>query len=558
MRIVPALLLAASSVVGCNAAPDAVTTVDAAGSPAPSSDARADTHVAPDARGATPPDAAATLPDAPATDGSTAADAGPPSTGAPTSATFTPTGIDSTAMVPNPDRGMALWAGMDMISDSASVAMNVSATFAAGARMVYCTIDLQPYLGTTIPASALATLQSSYDAVRAGGVKCMSLVAYGVFTGKDPGESLTDITTHAAQLAPVFHKNADVIPYAKMGFVGEYGQWFNSTQTGAGALTCSNNDGTGPGPCPNAAVTANQLTVRDAILAAYAETTMLGFTTSSIPYGWAGGVPISQATAFQNTPLARVGIEDDCPLTGSGTPLVSQGDTGVFNYDVYNSATTPELIAFTEAQSRWSAFFGEFSDGCTPDTTDCADALKYVAAFHAASFKMIGWNTTQTGGAGPWGSAWLAGGCFYTIMNGFGSSLQLDSVTHPSTAHPGESVAVDVSMRNIGDSIVFTTRQVLAEACLVAAPHTCYGAPASPDLRELPPQATASSTVTATIGIPLGAATGAYQLRLSVPDIFPTTQSRPFMMRFVNKDAAGQTWDDPSGTMLTGTTLTVM
>jgi len=485
------------------------------------------------------------------------ASAQPPSTGTTTSATFTPSGINTTAIVPNPDRGIALWSANDMIVDSASEASDVASAYAAGARLVYCTIDLAPYIGTTIPASALATIQNSFDAVRAGGVKCMMLIAYGVYSGSDPGESLTDITTHAGQLAATLHANADVIPYAKMGFVGEYGQWFNSTQTGAGALTCGNNDGTGPGPCPNADVTANQLTVRDAILAAYDPATMLGFTNASIPYGWASGVPVSQTTAFSGTPLARVGIEDDCPLTGSGTPLVSQGDTGVFDYDNYNSATTTQLISFTESTSRWNAFFGEFSDSCTPYVTDCTDSLNYLTALHAASFKMIGYNTSQSGGAGPWGSAWQSGGCLYAIMNSFGSSLELDGVSHQSTAAPGESITVDVKLRNIGYSIVFTARKVVAQACLVASPNTCYGAPATPDLRQLPPQATESSTVTATINIPPGAAPGAYEIRLSVPDVWATTQARAFMMRFANTDSGAQAWNDASGYWVTGTTLTV-
>jgi hypothetical protein len=189
--------------------------------------------------------------------------------------------------------------------------------------------------------------------------------------------------------------------------------------------------------------------------------------------------------------------------------------------------------------------------------TDCTDSLNYLTALHAASFKMIGYNTSQSGGAGPWGSAWQSGGCLYAIMNSFGSSLELDGVSHQSTAAPGESITVDVKLRNIGYSIVFTARKVVAQACLVASPNTCYGAPATPDLRQLPPQATESSTVTATINIPPGAAPGAYEIRLSVPDVWATTQARAFMMRFANTDSGAQAWNDASGYWVTGTTLTV-
>jgi hypothetical protein len=136
--------------------------------------------------------------------------------------------------------------------------------------------------------------------------------------------------------------------------------------------------------------------------------------------------------------------------------------------------------------------------------------------------------------------------------------LQLDSVSHQATAVNGQSITVRVKLRNLGYSRVFSPRKVVAKACLVASPNTCYSATAPTDLRRLPPQAGTSTQVAANIAIPVGAAAGAYQIRLSIPDIWPTTAAnRDYAIRFGNVDSGGQVWNNTSGYMTTGTTLNV-
>ena len=143
-------------------------------------------------------------------------------------------------------------------------------------------------------------------------------------------------------------------------------------------------------------------------------------------------------------------------------------------------------------------------------------------------------------------------------MNQFGYVLALDSVTHQSTANRGDYITVSVKLHNSGWGRVLTSRRLVAQACLVASPFTCYTGTANSDLRLIPAQTTTSSTVAANITIPSGATTGAYQIRLSIPDVWSTTQSRPFMIQFANDNGSGtQAWNNTNGYMVTGTTLTV-
>jgi len=207
------------------------------------------------------------------------------------------------------------------------------------------------------------------------------------------------------------------------------------------------------------------------------------------------------------------------------------------------------LIGFTRARSLDAAFFGEVSGSCAPQTTDCADALQYLPALHAAAFKMI------DADAAPWTNAWTQGGCYTQIQNQMGSWIQYDSVSHQGTATHGETITATVALRNLGWSRVFTPRKLNLVLVSGAEVVTCK---ARLDLRALPPQATASSVVTIpSCAIPKA---GTYQVYLSIPDAWPNTAGNPgFATRPGNADnlAAGQAWDGPNGRLSTGTTLVV-
>jgi hypothetical protein len=369
------------------------------------------------------------------------------------------------------------------------------------------------------------------------------IIAYGVWSGSGDDATASRIVIHAGELAPVLQANADVIPYAKAGFVGAYGQWWGS-QSGN---TCGYGSPGEYANCPVASVTASKLSIRDAILAAYAPTTEVGFPYPSDIYSWFEA-PLTASQAFDGSIQSRIGTEDDCPLTTGG----GNQDSGAFLDNDALGTTQTQLEGYAQQLGQFTAFFGEVSDSCSPQVLDCGSALSYFATYHGAAFKMIGNDVAN------FQSAWTSGGCWNEIQNSLGYRLQLDGVSHQSTASAGQAVTVSVMMRNVGWSRMFSARPLVAQACLVGSLGTCYSGSSQADLRSLPEQATSSTQVDVPITIPANAASGSYRIQLSIPDIWPLTAGvRAFSVQFANSPTGSQSWDDTAGVMVTGTTLTV-
>lgn len=478
------------------------------------------------------------------------------STGTPTSANFVASGINTTGNVLNPDRGLMLTSGTNFILPSSASggfdSGSIVLTRSRGATMVYCVLDIGAYIHTTIPQTVLDQITANYALIRAAGLKCMNIVGYNIYNGSDSGELLSDIQRHTAQLSPIFHTNQDVIPYAKAGYIGAYAQWFGAQ---AGQLTCGYLTTI---TCPDTTVFNNMSAALRAIIDSYGPYTQIGVPEASfIP--WIYPTVLSPSGYFSGSYQARTGFEDDCPLTTGG----GNQDSGIYLASGMSNLSQAQIRTYMDTISlNYSAMFGEISSSCTPQQLDCPTAISYLSEIHASGFKMldatpwIGSSFIPVVGSDSAGS-WEQGGCAYRILNNYGYSMQLDSVTHQSTANRGDNITVTVKLRNIGWSRMWSPRTVTVNACLVAAPNTCYTGVADSDLRQLPPNATTSSSVQAHITIPVGATTGAYQIRLSIPDIWPTTQSRAFMVQFINSNSGSQTWNDAGGYMTTGTTLTV-
>lgn len=455
------------------------------------------------------------------------------SSGAPTSATFA--GMDVNASVlPNPDRGWAAWSGSDLVT--AYDGGSVRSAYSNGNRLAYCTVQIGAFRGTSISASFLSGLQSGFDAIRSAGMKCVLLVAYDVYGGSGNDDTAANIVHHIGQLAPLLRGNADVIAFVKAGFIGSYGEWWGSSN--------GNSCGYQSGNTSCATANVNRAAVRDALLAAVHPLTEVQFRYPDDQVQWNATV-LPALSAFSGSSQSRIGFHNDCQLSAAN-------DSGTWNGPV-SGWSAAALQSYESSLTNYTPYGGELSSSCAaPHRTSCADALADWSKYHLTYLKDS--NDFQ-----DYKAQWAAEGCTNQLSNMMGYRLQLDSVTHQSTAHAGDSISVVVSMRNLGWSRLFSPRRLVAQACLVASPYTCYGGTSPTDLRMLLPQATSSSTVMAPITIPVGAAAGAYQIRLSVPDIWPRTAAlRPFAIRFANANgAAGQSWNDTSGYMTTGTTLTV-
>lgn len=454
------------------------------------------------------------------------------STGAMTSKTFATLDVNA-SVLPNPERGWAAWSGSDLVAsfDSGSVASG----YGKGNRLAYCTVQIGAFRGTSISSAFLANLQARFDTIRSAGMKCVLLVAYDVYGGSGNDDTAANIVSHIGQFAPLFRANADVIAFVKAGFIGAYGEWWGSSN--------GNSCGYQSGSTTCATANANRLAVRNALLAAVHPLTVVQFRYPDDHVQWHPSA-LSDLGAFSGSGQSRVGFHNDCQLSASA-------DTGTWNGPVSGKSAST-LQTYAAALTNYTPYGGELASSCaTPHRTTCADAIADWSKYHLTYLK-------DSNDFPDYKAQWASEGCTNKLSNMMGYRLQFDSVSHQGTAAAGETVSVYLTLHNVGWSRLFSPRRVVAKACLVASPYTCYSGTSPTDLRILPPQSSLPQEVMASITIPVGAVTGAYQIQLSIPDIWPKTAAlRAFAIRPANADSGSQAWNDAAAAMATGTTLTV-
>ena len=427
------------------------------------------------------------------------------------SVSFSPTDAD----FPNPDRGFYAGAAADFVTELDAASLR--AVWAAGQRLVLARVQLDAWREADLPGPFLTRLGERLDQVRAAGLKVTLLFNYD-FSAAGQDATAERIRAHLQQLRPVLAAHADVIPFMRAGFIGAWGEWHSSASGNA----CQ---GLGPATaCVEA--WARRAIVRDALLENVPETTQIGIRYPSDLLRWYPD-PAQQR---------RLGLSNDCFLAGPT-------DTGT--YDRSSQRT------YVESLSLWTAFGGETCEGGeTPVRDQCGDILNEGPRYHLA------WLNADY--APSVIGAWRAQGCLSRVSAFMGYRLQLDGLAHAQEVARGESVAFDVDLRNVGWARFFTPRSLV-----VHVRHRLTGqqwSAAAGDLRELPPQARASTRWRVTVALPDAAQTGDYDVLLAVPDAFAATRSDPrFAVRFANADAAPaqQAWLAAEGAFRTGSTLRV-
>ena len=433
---------------------------------------------------------------------------------------------------PNPERGfypqplVPGWCG-----DPQQTTCWLTPADLAGLRAQGITLVTRPYAmanfrNSPIDADYISHVNQDLALVRAAGLKMIPSFCYNwINGGPDAPESI--VLSHIAQLAPVLQDNADVIAWMPVGFIGNYGEGWGSTNN----LVQGDNS-----------FNASSMAILQAELAALPPERMLQIRyVENLQTIY--GVPLTAGTAYTGTVAARLGGHDN-------STLHDDNDAGTFSSDPGVREQQKTLLA---AQAAYSVMtgegFGDTGGGITSGPAVMAWARQFsYSAFQTYSVPqsvLDGWKNTSNG-AESW---------YDTLAKSLGYRFRLVSATADDTATAGGTLHLSVTMANDG-----TARPVNPRSINLVMREQQGGTVRVVDLLPLLaqdarlalPAPGTETTWTLAVPVPTWPA-GTYALSLALPDPKPSLAGSPdYAIRMANQGV----WNATTGENDLGLTVT--
>lgn len=315
----------------------------------------------------------------------------------------------------NPERGY--YYPVDFTSGSSALkASAVKAQRLEGRTLFYLGFYLTDFMKGDISKTYLDKIQSSLDAIREGGAKCILRFAYKSSESNKPWDPSVDIVLrHVEQLKPILQKNEDVIFVLQAGFVGVWGEWYYTQNF---IMNPSSDADYLP---------RRQLT--DALLDALPASRQIQLRTPQFKmrmFGLTVKDTLTAKTAHNGTPVSRLAGHNDC--FGAAAD-----DWGTFD----NESRDRD---FWKADTRYTIMGGEtcnVSDYCT-----CQASLKDMEDYH--------WTFLNSGYHGDVISRWKTQGCGDEINLRLGYRLVLKESYRNENPVAGEEFSIALKIENKG------------------------------------------------------------------------------------------------------------
>jgi len=379
--------------------------------------------------------------------------------------------------------------------------------------VVYRYLMLTPYMNSTIDATYLANVQTDLNRVRAAGLKIIIRPAYTTdyITNVQPNKA--QIIAHINQLAPVINANKDVIISVQGGFIGIYGEWYYT-----GGSTDSDTDGSpefGDKGNISAAQWLNRKDVVDAMLS--------NFTNIPIQVRHAtakrqmyGNTQLTDATAYQNTAVARVGFYNDAFLN-------EDGDMGTYNISNCTNPVGTADFNYIVNTSQYLPMNGE-SNGLNP----CNSGFRTSGANAINELNLLNFSTLNRDYHGDVWNGWISSGHYNEIVRNLGYRLQLNS----TTVNVGTTIDFTMNISNVGYANVVSAKNVYL--VFRSTTGTEYKKLLNVDPRFW------KTTHSYSQSLPKDIPAGQYSLYLHIAD--PSLESRSeYSIRLANSDVAFET-----------------
>jgi hypothetical protein len=425
------------------------------------------------------------------------------------SVSFAPTN----ARIVNPERGFWLF----LAEDFAAVGRGeIAEADRLGVSLGYGVVRLDRFRKQPLSKGLLDELDAAFAKAREGGIKIILRFVYNYPQNNDEFLNAKDapldrVLQHIEQLEPVLARNADVIAVLQAGFIGAWGEGHRSS-----------NDLDRPGP---------KKKIRDALLAALPAGRMLQWRYPPDLIDWNPEPPAAGS-------LGSIGIHNDCFLS-------SPTDVGTYSE---RKRLRERQRAYVKAASRATLFSGE-TCGAEPQEirSSCDAILEEGADFHVTSLNLTYYRAFHR--------RWRKEGCYDEVDRSLGHRLRLVSANLAPRA-AGDPVEAEVSIVNDGWARLYNPRPLVLT--FVHQPSGREFAVASEgDIRGVEPENAKPSKFAFTWQPPADAPSGAYDLRVGLPDAAARLSGdMRFAVKFANaaRKGAGQK-EDSLGRFSTGLTL---
>ncbi len=387
----------------------------------------------------------------------------------------------------NPQRGFTVGVDLRTVGETELVAV-----YNDGVRVINGHVPLPEFLEGPLDENLLGQLQLSFDRLRTHGLSVVPRFYYSD-DGPPYDPPLDTVLEHIEQLQPLLEANEDIILAVQAGFVGESGEWFESSHN------------------LNDVENANQ--ILGALLGAIPVTRQVQVRKPVYKQNAFGG-PLTPSTAYDDSALARVGHHNQCFLGPNN------------DIDTYsNDAEKTYAIAD-------SAFVATGGTTCIPNPpdSDCPTALTELAQLH--------W-TYLAGNYHPEViTGWNADGCLDEIGCRLGYRLVLTDVRFGAQAQPGEPWSVSLTIHNDGFAAPVNARPMQV---YLTGPGATTVITIPGDIRTLAPGE--ETTFCVDTSIPMGLPLGDYTLGLRLPAGSTGLNADP---RYAIR-VSGGTWGEQTG-----------
>jgi hypothetical protein len=237
--------------------------------------------------------------------------------------------------------------------------------------VVYRCFLLDSFINSDINSIYLNNMQTDFNNIRTSGSKVIIRFSYSDVYGSDIQQaSKAQILQHIAQLSSIINNNKDMILCQQAGFIGSYGEWYNTNSTEFGTAGFI-----------SAAQWNNRKDIVDAILASTPIEIPLQLRTVAYKTALYGTIPLSDATAYQNTPNARLGFYNDSFLN-------NYGDLGTFAVGICDNPVGTDEYIYLSNETKFLPMSGE-----TSAINTCDNGFRTTGANAIYEMGLTNWST---------------------------------------------------------------------------------------------------------------------------------------------------------------------